>query len=190
MCKIHGSHCTSRKQSRPKSFARNDLPRWTSSAQPQRSEIWGSVSGRESGKSKVPVKQRGGWQKCSQFKGDKQSSILSHLRKIGACQHHVLNLRNENVLSIPARRCTWSVLKDLSDAEINTLTKSCSLTIVIPANGEVQTHEEATVYVKELDTFLTMKVLENTPAVLSLGKLCDENGYSLWMDQWSKTTSH
>ena len=26
--------------------------------------------------------------------------------------------------------------------------------------------------------FLTMKVLDNTPAVLSLGKLCDENGYS------------
>ena len=33
-------------------------------------------------------------------------------------------------------------------------------------------------YVKELDIFLTMKVLENTPAVLSLGKLCDENEYS------------
>ena len=30
---------------------------------------------------------------------------------------------------------------------------------------------------KELDIFLTMKVLENTPAVLSLGKFCDENGY-------------
>ena len=58
------------------------------------------------------------------------------------------------------------------------LTKSCSPTIVITANGEVQTHEEAIVYVKELDIFLTMKVLENTPAVLSLGKLCDENGYS------------
>ena len=42
----------------------------------------------------------------------------------------------------------------------------------------MQTHEEATVYVKELDTFLTMKVLEDTPAVLSLGKLCDEHGYS------------
>ena len=60
--------------------------------------------------------------------------------------------------------------KDLSDSEMDTLTKSCSLTIVITANGEVQTHEEATVYVKELDIFLTMKVLENTPAVLSLGK--------------------
>ena len=68
--------------------------------------------------------------------------------------------------------------KDLSDAEMDTLTKSFSPAIVITANGEVQTHEEATVYVKELDIFLLMKVLENTPVVLSLGKFCDENGYS------------
>ena len=68
--------------------------------------------------------------------------------------------------------------KDLSDAEMDTLTKSCSPAIVITANGEVQTHEEAFAYVKELDLFLTMKVLENTPAVLSLGKLRDGNGYS------------
>ena len=68
--------------------------------------------------------------------------------------------------------------KDLSDAEMDTLTKSCSPTIVITANGEVQTDAEAIVYVKELDIFLTMKVLDITPAVLSLGKLCDENGYS------------
>ena len=67
--------------------------------------------------------------------------------------------------------------KGLSKAEMDTLTKSCSPTIVITANGEVQTHEEAIVYVKELGIFLTMKVLENTPAVLSLGKLCDGNGY-------------
>ena len=68
--------------------------------------------------------------------------------------------------------------KNLSDAELDTWTKSCSPTIVIIADGKVQTHEEAIVYVKELDIFLTMKVLENTSAVLSLGKLCDENGYS------------
>ena len=47
--------------------------------------------------------------------------------------------------------------KDLSDAEMDTLTKSCSLTIVITANGEMQTHKEAKVSVKELDIFLTMK---------------------------------
>ena len=46
---------------------------------------------------------------------------------------------------------------------------------VVTANGEVQTKEEATVYVRELDIFLTMKLLEDTPAVLSLGKLCDEH---------------
>ena len=80
--------------------------------------------------------------------------------------------------------------KDSNDAEMDTLTKSCSPAIVITANGEVQTHEEATAYVKELDIFLTMKVLENTPAVSSLGKLCDENGYSYEWINVQKTTSH
>ena len=68
--------------------------------------------------------------------------------------------------------------KDLSKVDMDALTKSCGPSIVITANGEVQTQEEAIVHVKELDIFLTMKVFENTPAVLSLGKLCDENGYS------------
>ena len=58
--------------------------------------------------------------------------------------------------------------KDLNDAEMYTLKKSCGPTIVITVNGEVQTHEETTVYVKKLDIFLTMKVLENTSVVLSL----------------------
>ena len=66
--------------------------------------------------------------------------------------------------------------KDLSNAEMDTLTKSCSPTIVITANGEVQTQEEAIVCVKELDKFLTMKVFENTPAVLSLGSFAMETG--------------
>ena len=39
-------------------------------------------------------------------------------------------------------------------------------------------------YVKELGIFLTMKILDNTPAVLSLGKLFDENGYSYeWINR-------
>ena len=80
--------------------------------------------------------------------------------------------------------------KDLNSAEMETLTKSCSPTTVTTANGEVQTHEEAIVYVKELYIFSTLKVLENTPAVLSLGKLCDENGYSYEGINGKKTTSH
>ena len=44
------------------------------------------------------------------------------------------------------------------------------------ANGEVQTREEAMVYVKELESFVTVMLLEETPAVLSLGKLCEDHG--------------
>ena len=44
------------------------------------------------------------------------------------------------------------------------------------ANGEVQTREEATVYVKELDLFVTVMLLEETPAILSFGKLCEDHG--------------
>ena len=40
--------------------------------------------------------------------------------------------------------------KDLNSAEMDTLTKSWCPTTVITASGEVQTHAEATVYVKEL----------------------------------------
>ena len=61
--------------------------------------------------------------------------------------------------------------------------KSRSPTTVITVNGEVQTQEEVIVYVKELDIFLPMKALEDTPAVLSLGKLCDEHGYFIeWIN--------
>ena len=68
--------------------------------------------------------------------------------------------------------------KDLNSAELETVTTSRSPMTVITASGEVQTNEEATVYVREFEIFLTMKLLEDTPAVLSQGKLCDENGYS------------
>ena len=67
--------------------------------------------------------------------------------------------------------------KDLSDAVMDTLTKSHSSTIVIISNGEVQTHEKAIVCVKKLDILLTMRVFEDTPVVLSLGKLYDKHGY-------------
>ena len=58
------------------------------------------------------------------------------------------------------------------------------------ANGEVQTREEATVHVKELDLFVTVMLLEKTHAVLSLGKPCEDHGEYFPLDQRSKTTSH
>ena len=80
--------------------------------------------------------------------------------------------------------------KDLNSAELETVTTSRIPMTVKTANCELQTDEEATVYVRELDIFLTVKVLEDTPAVLSLGKLCDEHGYSHEWINGQKPTSH
>ena len=57
--------------------------------------------------------------------------------------------------------------KDLSEAEMDTLTKSCSPTIVITANGEVQTQEEAIVYVKELDILENESPREHASSVIA-----------------------
>ena len=65
----------------------------------------------------------------------------SHLRKIGRC----LTLKPEEREFVVDSGASMHMTsrKDLSDAEMDTLTKSCSPTMVITANGEVQTHEEA-----------------------------------------------
>ena len=138
---------------------------------------------RQSGKSTVSAKQRGSWPKnVLKLKEQERATFFSPSENRCLPASILKPEEREFVVDSGASMHVISK-KDLSDAEMDTLTKSCSPTIVITANGEVQTHEEATVYVKELDIFLTMKVLENTPAVLSLGKLCDENGYSF---EWIK----
>ena len=68
--------------------------------------------------------------------------------------------------------------KDLNSAELETVKVSESPTTVVTANGKVQTEEEATVYVRDLDLFVTVMLLEDTPAVLSIGKLCEDHGYN------------
>ena len=45
---------------------------------------------------------------------------------------------------------------------------------MVTANGEVQTNEEAQVYVPDLDLFVKVQILDDMPAVLSLGKLCED----------------
>ena len=59
----------------------------------------------------------------------------------------------------------------------NTIRVSRNATTVVTANGEVQMNEEATVHVNDLDLFLTLQVFEDTPAALTLGKLCKDHGY-------------
>ena len=62
-------------------------------------------------------------------------------------------------------------------AEFETMRRSRSPTTVMTAN-EVQTRKEATVYVEELDLFVKVMLLDETPAVLFLRKLCGDHGYT------------
>ena len=132
---------------------------------------------RQNGKSKMPAKQRGSWPKMCLNERNMKEQHSSHLRNRCLPASTLKPKEREFVVDSGASMHMISK-KDLSNAEMDSLTKSCSPTIVITANGEVQTHEEAIVYVKELEKFLALKVLDNTPAVLSLGKLFDANGYS------------
>ena len=51
------------------------------------------------------------------------------------------------------------------------------------ANGSVEPDEEATVYVKDLDLFVTGQLLEDTLPVLSLGQFFGDHGYSF---EWTR----
>ena len=59
-----------------------------------------------------------------------------------------------------------------------TIRVSRNPTTAITANEKVRTNEEATVHVYDLDLFVTVQIFEDTPAVASLGKLCEDHGYS------------
>ena len=68
--------------------------------------------------------------------------------------------------------------KVLSSGELETFRKSRNPTTVVTANGDVQTNEEVQNFVHDLELFVTVQSFEDTPPVLSLGKLCEEHGYS------------
>ena len=68
--------------------------------------------------------------------------------------------------------------KDSSSDELDTLRRSRNPTLVLAASGEAHTNEEAQENVRDLNLFATVQLLEETLAVLSLGKLCEDHGYS------------
>ena len=68
--------------------------------------------------------------------------------------------------------------RDFYSAELETMRISKNPTTVMTANGEVQRRGEATVYVKELEFFVPAMLHEETPAVLSLVKFCEDHGYT------------
>ena len=79
--------------------------------------------------------------------------------------------------------------KDLNAGKMETVTTSRNPMTLITTNGEVQTHEEATVGAQELDIFLTMKFLEDMVAVFIAKKTLRWTRILTRLDRRSNTTS-
>ena len=110
-------------------------------------------------KEDAPAKQRGIWRKlCT------SSRIRTKLRSI-------LLLRQD-------QRSDMMSKKEFCSEEMDTVKRSRTTTVVLTAICEVYTHEEAHVFVHDLNLFVTVQLLEETPEVLSLEKLCEHHGYS------------
>ena len=60
--------------------------------------------------------------------------------------------------------------KEYSPEEMDTVKRFRTPTVVLTAKGEV--------FVHYMSLFVTVQLLEETPAVLSLGKLCEDHGCS------------
>ena len=81
--------------------------------------------------------------------------------------------------------------KDLNSAEVEIVEVSKSQTTVVTANGEVQTKDEATVYVKENWIYLGQQCFSKIHRQFSLTrKTLRRSRISLRVDQWSETTTH
>ena len=66
---------------------------------------------------------------------------------------------------------------DLTPKEQETIQHSKAPSAIMTANGTTHATEEATVTVCDLNMSVQAHFLKESPAVLSLGKLCEENGY-------------
>ena len=129
--------------------------------------------------SDVPEARLGTFPKTYQAQRERQSYILLARGRMGSpgCVKKRAGGKREFAADSGASMHMVSK-RDLNSAELETVRTSRSPTKVMTANGEVQTREEATVYVKELDLFVTVVLLEEIPAVLSLGKLCEDHVYT------------
>ena len=90
-----------------------------------------------------------------------------------------LKIRQQKSDGHAAKHGTWQVFNIRRTLDENRAT-FCSPTQNKCRFGEwrVETNEEATVYVKELDPFVSMQLFEDTPLVLSLRQLCEDHGCS------------
>ena len=151
---------------------------WTSRAQPVRPQVCGEDTRWNFASRKSSPRSRMGFGR-SKIRKKLRFTFVFKTEKRKKWQRRRLPFwkpqRKENSWWTPERQC-WTKRLELR-------WNGCFTEIQNPHNcgngqWEVQTREEAQAYVHDLDLFVTVQILDDTPAVLSLGKLCDEHGYT------------
>ena len=118
--------------------------------------------------------------KCPQAQQIRTKQRFTLLLKPGQRRRPLQNLQKEREFVVDLGASMHMLCKrDSSSDEMDTLRRSRKPTTVtvLTANGEVQTCEEAQVYVHDLDLSMTVPSPDDTPAVLSLGKLCEDHRF-------------
>ena len=185
MCEIHESYCTSQWNSRPKSFARINLPRWTSSAQPQRSKIWGSVSGGDRvARARCPRSSVEAGQKCIQIKGARKSNILLTFGKLVLSASNLKLEEREFVVDSGASMHVISK-KDLRHFDeivqsYDSHNRQWRSADAWRGNGVCQ----------RIGYILDYESPRKHASSIVARKALRWKRKFLWMEQWSKTTSH
>ena len=136
------------------------------------------VRKRQKGKSDAPVETRGEWQKAFLRSRKKIKLHSSHPLRFGVFQHHPWqHQRKDNLRLIPEHQCTcWA-----ERISIRLNWKQCGFPripsrFLQPMGKRKQIRKQHSI--SELDLFVTGKLLDDTSAVLSLGKLSEDHGYS------------
>ena len=158
-------------------------------------------------KKDAPAKQRGTWRKHSQApqKIRKQFYRLEKLCEEHGYSYEWMNGQKPHLIKNGIRiQCNTEnfvpiVVPGLSSSSSSSFPSSTSMTpsrqesnrptsssssstsptTTVLCDSETRdTNEEAQVYVHDLGHFVTVQLVDDTLAVLSLGKLCEEHGYS------------
>ena len=125
-----------------------------------------------------PQRCMGNDEQCPQVQRKGQSHILVACRSL-VITNTIFNEARGTIICGGLRSINAHAEQERSEStELDTVRVSRNPTTVETADGEVQTNEEATVYVHDLELFVTVQILEHTPAILSPGKLCEDHGYS------------
>ena len=158
-----------------RTIAWKKMSQTSTSAKYLRCQIRGSVPRRDwKTRAMCPEQGLGSCQTYTHAQSERQGCILFACRKVGSLPSASAR---EFVVHSGASMHMVSE-QDPNSAALETMRTSGSATTVVTANGEVRTKKEATVCVEQLDLFFTVMFLQETPAVPSLGKLCEEHGYT------------